>query len=56
MDGDGQMNPNDLPALLDPVVKGRADYAEGNRLFTGEAYQKIPKMPYFGNAFLSLWR
>jgi glycosyltransferase involved in cell wall biosynthesis len=55
MDGDGQMNPADLPALLDPVVEGRADYAKGNRLFTGEAYQKIPKVRYFGNAFLSLF-
>ena len=55
MDGDGQMSPDDLPALLDPVVEDRADYAKGNRLFTGEAYQKIPKIRYFGNAFLSLF-
>ena len=55
MDGDGQMNPDDLPALLDPVVEERADYTKGNRLFTGEAYQKIPKVRYFGNAFLSLF-
>jgi glycosyltransferase involved in cell wall biosynthesis len=55
MDGDGQMNPDDLPALLDPVVEDKADYSKGNRLFTGEAYQKIPKVRYFGNAFLSLF-
>jgi len=55
MDGDGQMHPDDLPALLDPVVEGQADYTKGNRLFTGEAYQKIPKIRYFGNAFLSLF-
>jgi len=54
MAGDGQMNPDDLPLLLDPVVKGLADYSKGNRLITGEAYQKIPKVRYFGNAFLSL--
>ncbi|QTA81904.1 Glycosyl transferase family II domain-containing protein [Desulfonema limicola] len=54
MDGDGQMNPDDLSALLDPVVEGRADYSKGNRLITGEAYKKIPKIRYFGNAFLSL--
>lgn len=54
MDGDGQMNPEDLPALLDPVVEDRVDCAKGNRLFTGEAYKKIPKLRYFGNAFLSL--
>ncbi|MDZ7830664.1 MAG: glycosyltransferase family 2 protein [Desulfobacterales bacterium] len=54
MAGDGQMAPSDLPAILDPVVDGEVDYSKGNRLFTGEAYQKIPKVRYFGNAFLSL--
>jgi glycosyltransferase involved in cell wall biosynthesis len=55
MAGDGQMNPDDLPNLLDVVVEDKADYAKGNRLFTGEAYKKIPKVRYFGNAFLSLF-
>lgn len=54
MDGDGQMASEELPSLLDPVVEGRADYAKGNRLFTGEAFKRIPKIRYFGNAFLSL--
>ncbi len=54
MAGDGQMNPDDLPALLDPVVEGRADYSKGNRLFTGKAFQKIPTIRYFGNSILSL--
>ena len=54
MAGDGQMDPEDLPALLDPVVEGRADYAKGNRLFTGEAWKRIPRVRYLGNAFLSL--
>jgi glycosyltransferase involved in cell wall biosynthesis len=54
MAGDGQMNPEDLPALLAPVAAGAADYAKGNRLFTGEAFRKIPTIRYFGNGFLSL--
>ncbi len=54
MDGDGQMNPADLPDLINPIACGCADYAKGNRLITGEAYRKIPKIRYFGNAFLSL--
>ena len=54
MDGDGQMDPEDLPAIITPVVEDRADYSKGNRLFTGEAYKRIPKVRYFGNAFLSL--
>jgi len=49
------MDPEDLPAILDPVVSGRADYSKGNRLFSGEAYKKIPKVRYFGNSVLSLF-
>ncbi|MDD9304607.1 MAG: glycosyltransferase family 2 protein [Desulfobacter sp.] len=54
MAGDGQMNPDDLPALVDPIVEEKADYTKGNRLFTGEAFTKIPKIRYFGNSILSL--
>ena len=52
--GDAQMDPDDLPNILDPVVSGEIDYSKGNRLFTGEAFQKIPKIRYFGNSGLSL--
>ncbi|MBN2790135.1 MAG: glycosyltransferase family 2 protein [Candidatus Delongbacteria bacterium] len=52
--GDAQMDPNDLPNILDPVVSGEVDYSKGNRLFTGEAFSKIPKVRYFGNSVLSL--
>jgi glycosyltransferase involved in cell wall biosynthesis len=54
MDGDGQMAPEDLSLILDPVVEERTDYSKGNRLFTGEAYKEIPRIRYLGNAFLSL--
>ncbi len=54
MDGDGQMDPEDLESLLEPVVNGETDYAKGNRLFTGEAFKMIPKARYFGNAILTL--
>lgn len=53
MAGDAQMDPEDLPNLLDPVVKGEVDYSKGNRLFTGKAWNIIPKTRYFGNAMLS---
>ena len=55
MAGDAQMDPADLPKLLDPVVSGEVAYTKGNRLFTGEAYKKIPKIRYFGNSILSLF-
>jgi glycosyltransferase involved in cell wall biosynthesis len=53
MAGDAQMDPRDLPKLLDPVVEGRVDYSKGNRLFTGKAWRVIPKTRYLGNAVLS---
>lgn len=54
MAGDAQMAPDDLPNLLEPVVTGQIDYAKGNRLFTGNAWNIIPKVRYLGNSFLSL--
>ena len=54
MAGDAQMDPADLPKLLSPLVRDQADYAKGNRLFTGEAWNIIPRYRYLGNAVLSL--
>ncbi|MFQ6032417.1 MAG: glycosyltransferase family 2 protein [Candidatus Zixiibacteriota bacterium] len=54
MAGDGQMDPSDLPNLLDPVANNEVDYAKGNRLFSGDAFRVIPKFRYFGNSALSL--
>jgi len=53
MAGDAQMDPKDLPNLLDPVANGEVDYSKGNRLFTGKAWKIIPKTRYLGNAVLS---
>ena len=53
MAGDAQMDPEDLPKLLDPVVDGQVDYSKGNRLFTGKAWKVIPKTRYLGNGILS---
>lgn len=53
MAGDGQMDPADLPSLLDPVVDDLTDYSKGNRLVTGEAWKKIPRTRYIGNSALT---
>jgi glycosyltransferase involved in cell wall biosynthesis len=54
MAADNQMDPADLAALVEPVARGEVDYAKANRLFTGQAWQLIPKHRYLGNAVLSL--
>ncbi|MDQ3992445.1 MAG: glycosyltransferase family 2 protein [Actinomycetota bacterium] len=54
MAADGQMDPADLETLAGAVARGEVDYAKANRLFTGEAWQLIPRSRYLGNAVLSL--
>ncbi len=54
MAADNQMDPAELSALVQPVARGEVDYAKANRLFTGEAWQVIPRNRYLGNAILSL--
>jgi glycosyltransferase involved in cell wall biosynthesis len=54
MAADNQMDPDDLEALVRPVARGELDYAKANRLFTGQAWELIPRTRYLGNAVLSL--
>jgi glycosyltransferase involved in cell wall biosynthesis len=53
MAADGQMDPDDLEMLVRAVASGECDYAKANRLFTGQAWQLIPRTRYLGNAVLS---
>ena len=55
MAGDNQMDPAELESLAGPVARGELDYAKANRLFTGQAWQQIPRHRYLGNAVLSLF-
>jgi hypothetical protein len=48
------MDPSDLETLVVPVARGEVDYAKANRLFTGQAWDLIPRTRYLGNAVLSL--
>jgi glycosyltransferase involved in cell wall biosynthesis len=54
MAADAQMDPADLETLARPVAQGDVDYAKANRLFTGQAWEVIPRYRYLGNALLSL--
>ena len=54
MAGDNQMDPAELPMLVEPVARGEVDYAKTNRLFTGQAWKLMPRHRYLGNAVLSL--
>ena len=54
MAADAQMDPDDLETLAGGVARGEVDYAKANRLFTGQAWEVIPRYRYLGNAVLSL--
>jgi len=54
MDGDGQMDPEEMLLLAGPVARGEADYTKGNRLFYRGAWSSTPRVRYLGNAFLSM--
>ncbi|HVZ71761.1 MAG TPA: glycosyltransferase family 2 protein [Polyangia bacterium] len=54
MAGDGQMDPVDLPHLLEPVVAGEADYAKGNRFAWPGGWRDMPRARLFGSVVLSL--
>jgi glycosyltransferase involved in cell wall biosynthesis len=54
MAADAQMDPEDLETLAGAVARGEVDYAKANRLFTGQAWEVIPRYRYLGNAVLSL--
>ena len=53
MDGDDQMDPATLGALIAPLAEGKADYANGNRFLHVMALTRMPWMRRFGNIGLS---
>ena len=53
MDGDAQMPPEALPALLDAIIERGADYAKGNRFLHGELVHRMPFERILGNVTLT---
>lgn len=54
MAGDGQMDPDQLDRLLDPLVDDVADYAKANRLRSADHRAGMSSFRLFGNALLTL--
>jgi dolichol-phosphate mannosyltransferase len=53
MDGDGQMDPAELPRLLQPIVAGTADLTKGNRFLRRRHLAGMPAVRLLGNVGLS---
>jgi len=54
MAGDAQMDPNDLPNLLDEIIEKGADFAKGNRMLTPDVRKSMPQLRFFASQVLSL--
>ena len=54
IDGDGQMDPSKIQTLIDPIVRGEADYAKGDRLDSLTGLSQMPSIRLIGNAGLTL--
>jgi glycosyltransferase involved in cell wall biosynthesis len=52
MAGDDQMHPDDLSSLVEPLARGVADYAKGNR-FAHPDRALMPRLRRWGGAWLS---
>jgi dolichol-phosphate mannosyltransferase len=53
MDGDGQMDPAHLPALLGPLLASQADMTKGNRYVSLDSMLRMPKLRILGNTGMS---
>jgi len=53
MAGDAQMDPEYLPALLDPICDDGYEFTKANRFFSRRSYDQMPKVRMVGSVVLS---
>jgi glycosyltransferase involved in cell wall biosynthesis len=54
IDGDGQHDPDGIPALLEPIIQGKADFVIGSRYIEGSRLSFNPFVRKAANAIASL--
>ncbi|MDR1441557.1 MAG: glycosyltransferase family 2 protein [Bifidobacteriaceae bacterium] len=54
MAGDGQMDPDYLPALLDPIADHGYGFTKANRFYSSTSFEGMPKHRIFGNMILTI--
>jgi len=53
IDADGQFDSSQIPELIDPIVRGDAEFVTGCRFDGGSRPSGMPRLKYWGNAFLA---
>jgi glycosyltransferase involved in cell wall biosynthesis len=53
MDGDGQMPPEFLSRLLDPIIDDGCGYTKGNRFLASDSLKQMPRRRLLGNIMLT---
>lgn len=53
IDADGQFDPSDIPALIEPVVSGEADFASASRFIDPDLVPDMPTLKRWGNRMMS---
>ena len=53
IDGDGQMDPTEIPRVVSPIRNGEADYTKGFRFYNLENIRQMPIIRLIGNIILS---
>lgn len=52
IDADGQFNPKDIPALLEPILAGRAEFVTASRFAREEYMPTMPALKIWGNKWM----
>ncbi len=53
IDADGQFNPEDIPVLIEPILKGEASFVTASRFKDPALIPKMPKIKIWGNKRMS---
>lgn len=53
VDGDGQMDPDLIKQLIEPLINNKANYVKGNRFNSYEDIKDMPALRMIGNSILS---
>lgn len=55
LDADGQFNPDDVPAVIGPILKGEADFVTASRFIDPALVPEMPAAKKWGNDFMARW-